>query len=733
MKSFIHIFLACVFGLSTVAQSSGPTIPDETEEEMRAITPEESLRFMEWVKNNDNTRSGKITFYQLMQIPDVRERYHELQREYLSSETDLHIQNIYQENPVLRSMFEQIEKIHAQSLDHMIEIFDLQNDDAGINVTEQQKMINEIVVRVMIKLGFSEKAIKNRKIYIVEGEMNAATVSANNDKVIIIINKGLIEKFTPGEIEWVIGHEAGHVIEKHSAYRIANMMMFQWIFDHLASPEPGAGVIIGRKNPTTGESQAFFERQMTIAKDNAPIEELIRQSNQQYFNERFAGLSHKHQGLQQNMVSHFSEMNLQLIELAHSFNRVPFENMKQAIQTFIQGIAQGMAASDGNPEIAKYFETISENFEDIAFKKLNRTQLMIALEPTISTLIRMGERSADNIPASETRNIVGASGFGKMMGAESSPSDPQGKPLPLPREVVMRYYNKAVSFLNRYPPEQRHLFNNGSHPLTALRIYSILNTPKNPTIIFANYVTRVLLLEREMSMDLARLKLQIEKYDLMTDPSVKKPAVMSRLNQIKNKMESNLNKVSTKVMKMLSYQVENSVEQPRLKNLVQLYMMTKDRLVFERKALVEELQKLQKKPAAVKPMITEIQSALRELNVIERDLNEYLLRIQVLVKGKLAELGKLKQKTASSEKQTLALQKINEWLERGRAANQSEELLKIQREATQRADGVTPEQRIPIRELLPAPASTKKSSASKKSKVGATAGRCEFAFGPFTK
>ena len=58
-------------------------------------------------------------------------------------------------------------------------------------------------------------------IYIInEQSLNAYTIATDDVEPLIVIHSGLYERFTPGELRAVIGHECGHIHNQHSVYDI---------------------------------------------------------------------------------------------------------------------------------------------------------------------------------------------------------------------------------------------------------------------------------------------------------------------------------------------------------------------------------------------------------------------------------------------------------------------------------------------------------------------------------
>lgn len=55
--------------------------------------------------------------------------------------------------------------------------------------------------------------------------MNAFTYAMDDIEPIIVVHSGLMERMTPGELKYVIGHECGHIQNYHSAYQYLSQMV----------------------------------------------------------------------------------------------------------------------------------------------------------------------------------------------------------------------------------------------------------------------------------------------------------------------------------------------------------------------------------------------------------------------------------------------------------------------------------------------------------------------------
>lgn len=56
-------------------------------------------------------------------------------------------------------------------------------------------------------------------------ELNAYTLACEDDAPMVVIHSSLLERFTPGELKCIIGHECGHIHNNHSIYNTAVQLL----------------------------------------------------------------------------------------------------------------------------------------------------------------------------------------------------------------------------------------------------------------------------------------------------------------------------------------------------------------------------------------------------------------------------------------------------------------------------------------------------------------------------
>ena len=67
-----------------------------------------------------------------------------------------------------------------------------------------------------LKIGVPEVYIQHDV-----GVLNAFTIASEDSAPVVVITSALIERFTPGELKTVIGHECGHIHNNHTIYNVA--------------------------------------------------------------------------------------------------------------------------------------------------------------------------------------------------------------------------------------------------------------------------------------------------------------------------------------------------------------------------------------------------------------------------------------------------------------------------------------------------------------------------------
>lgn len=98
-------------------------------------------------------------------------------------------------------------------------------------------------------------------------EINAYAVAYEDDAPLIVITSALLERYTPGELKAVIGHECGHIHNNHGIYNTAA----QLILGSLASVIPGIQQILSLVSFPLRWSLMAWSRAAEVTCDRAGI------------------------------------------------------------------------------------------------------------------------------------------------------------------------------------------------------------------------------------------------------------------------------------------------------------------------------------------------------------------------------------------------------------------------------------------------------------------------------
>jgi len=104
-----------------------------------------------------------------------------------------------------------------------------------------------------------------------EADINAYTIASEDDAPIVVLNSGLVERFTPGEIKCVIGHECGHIHNNHSIYDYAAQIIINKAADTTRALFPGIQKILQLATIPIRLALLAWSRAMEVTCDRAGV------------------------------------------------------------------------------------------------------------------------------------------------------------------------------------------------------------------------------------------------------------------------------------------------------------------------------------------------------------------------------------------------------------------------------------------------------------------------------
>jgi Zn-dependent protease with chaperone function len=105
------------------------------------------------------------------------------------------------------------------------------------------------------------------------GVINAETVASEDDAPVMVLTSGLVERFTPGEIKTVIGHECGHIHNNHTIYRTAANIILDNMLINIPIPvikELGT-IVSGLANRALHAALSSWSRAAEVTADRAGL------------------------------------------------------------------------------------------------------------------------------------------------------------------------------------------------------------------------------------------------------------------------------------------------------------------------------------------------------------------------------------------------------------------------------------------------------------------------------
>jgi len=429
------------------------------------------------------TPSEKI-FENYMQDPAIQEVYQNLQWQLLNTPTDSAFRNFFLTHPHLREVFDLFARNQGVELQEFIDEAESTMFRLRPGTTEQYDTLDAIIVQLARKEGFSEEAIKNRRIYIKDGPANAFTVSGSQNQIIVALQSGILENLTFQELAAVIGHELGHIRSEHTLVGQMNIVvlsLLEVLIDNgLKSPEE-MGIALKTSNRTIEKyaqrskkqncSMAFIVEKTAdgaLSTDGIfvrPAQKASLQRTQLLFNQALMGL--------------LSQMSPQ--------------DIVSMMSRYLSIAAEAMALNGGHSSSIQFFQSLQANLPQIldnSFPPDKKKFLENAIE-LILAATRAQETSADRYAGANTENEDIASSFGKLLGLKF---DEKNKSI-----ILSLIVEQADGLIAGKTPDELAPYVGSSHPALPFRIANILRISGYPALLFANPFMRLLMLRQKLS------------------------------------------------------------------------------------------------------------------------------------------------------------------------------------------------------------------------------------------
>ncbi|MDZ4677077.1 MAG: M48 family metalloprotease [Oligoflexia bacterium] len=188
----------------------------------------------EVIQKNPNHTPTKI-LETLMESPQLGVVYTQAQMSLLRTDTDVIMHNALNNNPILEKVIPLLETLATDSIKDAINEGLLDMHEATDTVYSE---IRKMTVDTARSFGYSEKQIKNMRVYVAPGAINAYTMAFSKDQSVVVVFTGLNNSASPAKLKSVIGHELGHIVSEHVLQRIKmvamNMLLMKLFVDNEA-------------------------------------------------------------------------------------------------------------------------------------------------------------------------------------------------------------------------------------------------------------------------------------------------------------------------------------------------------------------------------------------------------------------------------------------------------------------------------------------------------------------
>jgi len=436
---------------------------------------------------------AQAVFERYMDIEHVRRLYRSIQWEHLGTPEDTAFTHFfYNANEYLGKMLDKLKVQHVEDLENfsLSSLASRKLIRPGYGIKRYDRLYH-LTVQTAASLGFSGQAIKNLELYLQDGPLNAFTVSGNNERIIVVLNKGLVETLSTNQVRAVIAHELGHIRSLHSAKGSLHQLFMLTAMQTFA-PEAFADEMASNFNSFAG----------TVC-------------------ENFGVCHHGHHESQLNSASSntlvpqaFSSI---IVETLKQIQSIGDEKREALVRNYIYLLLKVMIAENASPHAIQVFKELLQYQPGLAMQ-MNVKNFISAANEAMKAVSRAQEKSADNYSMSAVPSDYTASVMALFSGEYKIDND--FIDANEDREKISKMLQDQYDMLfTRLKGRDVSRYMGSTHPASVLRFIRIINSPNYPYILFANPLFRLLMLEDSMTIAAE----QDEKF---------KPALESLRNEI---------------------------------------------------------------------------------------------------------------------------------------------------------------------------------------------------------
>lgn len=519
--------------------------------------------------------SSSNTFAELMNNETAYSHFITLQHNMLNTPSDNIFRRFLFRDPLLSQTFQALLKGQEKSLNEFSRSASVQMLRLVPGITPQLDPIRNMIVDLASDLGFPQSAIDNLELYVTDGPKNAFTVSGSPFRIIVVLEREIIDALKPGELRAVMAHELGHIRSGHVIMGQMNLMILSLLERIVTggSAAPGAGGL-GLEGLLSQSELA-----MNIVRGTTCVN----------------GCSVQHGSWIQQKTFRALNVSPQMMAMRAPLEMAFIQKPEAVIKLLLQYLDISLHVLDemgASSDVQQYFADIQQRLPNAGSAPfVNAAQFAENATILLHAYSRAFETSSDRISASVVKNDKMASAFARLLGAPFSLADR--------RKILTQLKAQANQALDENTIDDFAEDMGGTHPALNLRILQMLTMPSYPTVFFANPFTRVLLLHESMTTE----QLRLEKLPAST------PEIQKWAEQQLKKLKLATNETRESILQLLNHWDFRAPAHPRLHNLIEFMLARKEVLLATKQEFLEANEAL-KAQAAVFDMAMEANSIL---------------------------------------------------------------------------------------------------------------------------
>lgn len=455
-------------------------------------------------------RKSDALFSKLMSDPFLNKAFNESQIDHLSTYMDKQLYYTFINDPVVSQTIDLIEMALAERL----RLTDATNLKGMTLITPETGLdLFVSVTKVMRRLGFSEEQIKNAKIFRAKGPINAYTYGSSKDNVSFVIFDGLIEKSTRGELEGVIAHELGHILQKHMVKQMSLNLLFDRVITLAMAHHPTEG----RNNSAATEA--------AIQEFDKFFMDRLESELSEHMTERYGFPKDEADALAKKYhVPSREALKLAKIQAEQAMQQLPPQVLIQSSQKFLLSLVEVMRFLEVPRDTMFFFSTLAKNI-NTAYRP-NVEDLSVNLKIALNIMSREFETSADFTSVTARDPYTSVRFDIKTGGGSSLSTSTAQERLKNNAPTLRAETKKAISLIEKQlelsksstTSEEKNMIistSGSTHPRDNIRALNQIFYSRNPEILmFRNPFLRFVALAHELKSKKERIDAETELYTM---------------------------------------------------------------------------------------------------------------------------------------------------------------------------------------------------------------------------